>query len=32
VALRRELLPRNPGGKILKPILRKQTDWGGQLR
>lgn len=32
VALRREPLPRNPGGKILKPILRKQTEWGGQLR
>ncbi|HEX5731453.1 MAG TPA: AMP-binding protein [Blastocatellia bacterium] len=32
VALRREPLPRNPGGKILKPVLRKQTEWGGQLR
>ncbi len=32
VALRREPLPRNPGGKILKPILRKQTEWSGPLR
>lgn len=32
VALRREPLPRNPGGKILKPILRKQTEWDGPLR
>ena len=32
VVLRREPLPRNPGGKILKPTLRKQTEWGRSLR
>ena len=32
VALRREPLPRNPGGKILKPVLRRQTEWGAPLR
>jgi long-chain acyl-CoA synthetase len=32
LVLRREPLPRNPGGKILKPVLRKQTDWGTPLR
>ena len=32
LALRREPLPRNPGGKILKPVLRKQTEWGKPLR
>jgi long-chain acyl-CoA synthetase len=32
LVLRREPLPRNPGGKILKPVLRKQTDWGSPLR
>lgn len=25
-------LPRNPGGKVLKPKLRKGTEWGEQLR
>ena len=30
--LRSEALPRNPGGKILKPRLRKDADWGKQLR
>lgn len=28
-ALRKDPLPRNPGGKILKPDLRKETDWAG---
>jgi len=28
VAVRSEVLPRNPGGKILKPALRKETEWG----
>ncbi len=27
-----EPLPRNPGGKVLKPILRSATDWGNPLR
>jgi acyl-CoA synthetase (AMP-forming)/AMP-acid ligase II len=27
VSIRAELLPRNPGGKILKPVLRQQTRW-----
>jgi len=27
VAVRGEPLPRNPGGKVLKPPLREQTDW-----
>jgi len=29
---RTEALPRNPGGKILKPRLRKEADWGKPLR
>ena len=32
VAVRSEVLPRNPGGKVLKPVLRKETDWGAPLR
>jgi long-chain acyl-CoA synthetase len=32
VSFRTEPLPRNPGGKVLKPILRKETDWGAALR
>jgi len=32
VAGRAEPLPRNPGGKVLKPTLRKETDWGPTLR
>jgi len=28
LVLRQELLPRNPGGKILKPVLRKGIEWG----
>ena len=27
VVIRSEPLPRNPGGKVLKPPLREQTDW-----
>jgi long-chain acyl-CoA synthetase len=27
VAVRAEPLPRNPGGKVLKPPLRESTDW-----
>ena len=32
VVLRGEPLPRNAGGKVLKPILRQETVWGDQLR
>jgi long-chain acyl-CoA synthetase len=27
VSVRTDPLPRNPGGKVLKPSLREQTDW-----
>jgi long-chain acyl-CoA synthetase len=27
VAVRPGALPRNPGGKVLKPVLRTETDW-----
>lgn len=27
VAVRTEPLPRNPGGKVLKPVLRTETNW-----
>src|SRR5215218_5628547 len=27
ISLRTEALPRNPGGKVLKPPLREQTEW-----
>jgi long-chain acyl-CoA synthetase len=32
VSLRTEPLPRNAGGKVLKPALRESTDWGKALR
>ena len=32
VVVRADPLPRNPGGKILKPTLRKETEWGHPLR
>ena len=32
ITFRTEPLPRNAGGKVLKPSLRKETDWGDQLR
>ena len=32
VAVREETLPRNPGGKVLKPLLRRTTDWLGPFR
>jgi acyl-CoA synthetase (AMP-forming)/AMP-acid ligase II len=32
VALRRDPLPRNPGGKVLKKQLREETEWGDPLR
>jgi acyl-CoA synthetase (AMP-forming)/AMP-acid ligase II len=31
VSIRTQPLPRNPGGKILKPVLRKETEWGKQV-
>jgi acyl-CoA synthetase (AMP-forming)/AMP-acid ligase II len=30
--VRTELLPRNPGGKILKKALRETVEWGNPLR
>jgi len=32
VAIRKEPLPRNPGGKMLKPVLRRETEWGEPVR
>ncbi|MFT3852797.1 MAG: AMP-binding protein [Ilumatobacteraceae bacterium] len=32
VVVRDEPLPRNPGGKVLKPTLRETIEWGDQLR
>ncbi|HET9690353.1 MAG TPA: AMP-binding protein [Acidimicrobiales bacterium] len=32
VVVRSDPLPRNPGGKVLKPVLRKETSWGAPLR
>lgn len=32
VAIRAEPMPRNPGGKMLKPVLRKDTEWGKPVR
>ena len=32
IAFRPEPLPRNAGGKVLKPVLRNDTEWGEQLR
>ena len=32
IIVRGEALPRNPGGKILKPRLRKEAVWGAALR
>jgi acyl-CoA synthetase (AMP-forming)/AMP-acid ligase II len=32
VALRAAPLPRNPGGKVLKRLLRESTEWGAPLR
>lgn len=32
IVVRAEPLPRNAGGKVLKPALRKETQWGEQLR
>jgi long-chain acyl-CoA synthetase len=32
VVVRDQPLPRNPGGKVLKPPLREQTEWPAALR
>jgi acyl-CoA synthetase (AMP-forming)/AMP-acid ligase II len=32
VAIRQTPLPRNPGGKVVKPVLREETVWGPPLR
>jgi acyl-CoA synthetase (AMP-forming)/AMP-acid ligase II len=32
VAVRTAVLPRNAGGKVLKPTLRTETDWGAPVR
>ncbi len=32
VVVRADPLPRNAGGKVLKPVLRDETDWGEQIR
>jgi acyl-CoA synthetase (AMP-forming)/AMP-acid ligase II len=32
VSIRSEPMPRNPGGKMLKPVLRRETEWGKPLR
>ena len=32
VTVRNEPMPRNPGGKMLKPVLRKETEWGKAVR
>jgi acyl-CoA synthetase (AMP-forming)/AMP-acid ligase II len=32
VSIRSEPLPRNPAGKVLKPVLRDQVRWGEELR
>jgi len=32
VAIRSEPMPRNPGGKMLKPVLRRETEWGAPIR
>lgn len=32
VVIRKEPMPRNPGGKMLKPVLRRETEWGKAVR
>src|SRR5215216_2598343 len=32
IVIRKEPMPRNPGGKMLKPILRRETVWGQPVR
>jgi long-chain acyl-CoA synthetase len=31
IVLRKEALPRNPGGKVIKKQLRENVDWGKQV-
>jgi acyl-CoA synthetase (AMP-forming)/AMP-acid ligase II len=31
VVIRKDPMPRNPGGKMLKPVLRRETEWGEQV-
>jgi acyl-CoA synthetase (AMP-forming)/AMP-acid ligase II len=30
--VRQDVLPRNPSGKVLKSVLRQQTEWEQPLR
>jgi len=32
LSIRNEPLPRNAGGKVIKPVLRRETQWGNSLR
>ncbi len=32
VCFRDQPLPRNPAGKVLKPVLRAETQWGEEIR
>src|SRR5262249_23765702 len=32
VVVRNTPMPRNPGGKMLKPVLRRETEWGKPVR
>jgi acyl-CoA synthetase (AMP-forming)/AMP-acid ligase II len=32
VVIRKDPMPRNPGGKMLKPVLRRETEWGKPVR
>ncbi|HKS39104.1 MAG TPA: AMP-binding protein [Blastocatellia bacterium] len=32
IVVRKDPIPRNPGGKMLKPVLRKETEWGKAVR
>lgn len=32
IVIRKEPMPRNPGGKMLKPVLRKEIEWGKPVR
>jgi len=32
VVVRKDPIPRNPGGKMLKPVLRRETEWGKPVR
>jgi acyl-CoA synthetase (AMP-forming)/AMP-acid ligase II len=32
LTVRDAVLPRNAGGKVLKPVLREESAWGAALR